>query len=82
MILVDGDHLGLDTVPHFQVLINVFDIGIRYFWDVYHSRAAAININERAKIGDFADLSFNYGAYTQLHLRLFLQSWLDYGTTT
>ena len=31
MILVDGDHLGLDTVPHFQVLINVFDIGIRYF---------------------------------------------------
>ena len=31
MILVDGDHLGFDTIPHFQVLINVFDIGIRYF---------------------------------------------------
>lgn len=26
MILVDGDHLGFDTIPHFQVLINVFDI--------------------------------------------------------
>ena len=48
---------------------------------MYHPGAATININERAKIGDLADLSFNYGAYTQLHLWLFLQNWLDYGTT-
>ena len=64
---VNGNDLHLDLLTNGEMLVDIADIGMGHFRDMYHTALVAGQGDKCAKLGNARYLSFYNGSYFELH---------------